>query len=131
MPMYETPGVYYERVDANAATISPMRTDIAGFVGIARRGPVNVPVPIESWRQFQAYFGNFTGAGYLTYAVHGFFENNGRRCRVVRVASARVATAQVIFRSPPPSATSRIADMAADLTIASVLLESIKLITKL
>ncbi len=103
MPTYETPGVYYERVDANAATISPLRTDIAGFIGIARRGPVNVPVPIESWRQFQAYFGSFTSAGYLAYAVRGFFENNGRRCRVVRVASERAATAHAIFHSPPPA----------------------------
>ena len=82
-----TPGVYYERVDASAPAISPLRTDIAGFVGIATRGPLHQPLPVQSWRQFQAYFGDFTGAGYLAYAVRAFFENGGQRCWVVRVAS--------------------------------------------
>ncbi|HKP51323.1 MAG TPA: phage tail sheath C-terminal domain-containing protein [Chloroflexia bacterium] len=87
MPTYETPGVYYERVDATGPAISPLRTDVAGFVGIAERGPINTPTPVQSWRQFQAYFGDFTGQGFLAYNVRAFFENGGRRCWVVRVAS--------------------------------------------
>jgi phage tail sheath protein FI len=93
VPTYETPGVYYERVDATAPAIAALRTDIAGFVGIARRGPLHTPVPIQSWRQYQAYFGDFTGAGYLAYAVRAFFENGGQRCWIVRVASDAAATA--------------------------------------
>ena len=58
----QTPGVYYERVDASAPAIALLRTDIAGFVGIATRGPLHQPLPVQSWRQFQAYFGDFTGA---------------------------------------------------------------------
>ena len=58
---YQKPGVYYERVDAQAPAISPLRTDIAGFVGLAERGPVDAPVPVESYRQFEAHFGGFTG----------------------------------------------------------------------
>ncbi len=92
MPTYVTPGVYYERADAGDAVISPLRTDIAGFVGIARRGPLDAARPVDSWRQFVAHFGDFTAAGYLACAVRGFFENGGRRCWVVRVAS-RAATA--------------------------------------
>src|SRR6059058_3947662 len=85
---YLTPGVYYERVDASAPGISVLRTDVAGFVGIAERGPIDMPVPVESWRQFLAHFGGFMGGGFLAYAVRGFFENGGRRCWVVRVAAA-------------------------------------------
>ena len=51
---YETPGVYYERVDAAGPAIAAVRTDVAAFVGIATRGPVGAPIPIQSWRQFQA-----------------------------------------------------------------------------
>jgi phage tail sheath protein FI len=93
-----TPGVYYERVDASAPGISALRTDIAGFVGIARRGPVDTPVPVKSWRQFQAYFGDFTGAGYLAYAVRGFFENGGRKCWGARVGSNMTTTARAILQ---------------------------------
>jgi phage tail sheath protein FI len=94
----QTPGVYYERVDASTPAISVLRTDIAGFVGIAARGPLHQPLPVQSWRQFQAYFGDFTGAGYLAYAVRAFFENGGQRCWVVRVASETAATASVTLQ---------------------------------
>jgi phage tail sheath protein FI len=95
----QTPGVYYERVDSSAPAISLLRTDIAGFVGIASRGPLHQPLPVQSWRQFQAYFGDFTGAGYLAYAVRAFFENGGQRCWVVRVASEVAATAALTLES--------------------------------
>ena len=83
----QAPGVYYQTIDAGSPPASPLRTDIAAFVGIAERGPVDVPVPVESWQQFVSWFGGCIGAGYLAYAVRGFLENGGRRCWVVRVAS--------------------------------------------
>lgn len=89
----EAPGVYYQHLDASLPRVNPLRTDVAGFVGIARRGPLHVAVPVLSWRQFVAWFGDFTGAGYLAYAVRAFFENGGRKCWVVRVAAETAATA--------------------------------------
>jgi phage tail sheath protein FI len=87
MATYLTPGVYYQRVDASPPAITAIRTDIAGFVGIAVRGPVDTAIPVESFRQFQAQFGTFTGVAFLAYTVRAFFENGGRRCWIVRVAS--------------------------------------------
>ena len=87
MATYLTPGVYYERADAVAPAITAIRTDVAGFVGMAARGPIDTAVPVQSWRQFQAQFGGFTGVAFLAYAVRAFFENGGQRCWVVRVAS--------------------------------------------
>ncbi len=75
---YQRPGVYYERVDAQAPAIDPLRTDIAGFVGLAERGPVDSPVPVESYRQFEAHFGGFTGIGYLAYAVRRILRERGK-----------------------------------------------------
>jgi uncharacterized protein len=89
------PGAYYQTVDAGAPPVTPFRTDITGFVGIAERGPIDLPIPIQSWRQFASWFGDLTGAGYLAYAVRAFFENGGRRCWVVRVASRDAAAGAV------------------------------------
>src|SRR5438105_1026827 len=88
MVAYEAPGVYYQTVDAGAPEVTPLRTDIVGFVGIAARGPIDMPVPVQSWRQFASWFGSFTAYAYLAYAVRAFFENGGSRCWIVRVASA-------------------------------------------
>jgi phage tail sheath protein FI len=104
VPVYDTPGVYYERADARTPVIAAVRTDVAGFIGLAPRGPVDEAVPVESFRQFQAHFGPFSGSAFLAYAVRGFFENGGRRCWIVRVASREPGrgceTAQAMFRAP-------------------------------
>jgi Bacteriophage tail sheath protein len=95
MRPYQTPGVYHERADANAGGVNALRTDIAGFVGIAERGPLNLAVPVESYRQFQAWFGDTIDNGYLAYCARAFFENGGSRLWGVRVASEAAAPASV------------------------------------
>jgi hypothetical protein len=91
MTQYLTPGVYFENKDTSRATIPKTRTDIPGFVGIAEKGPLNQPVRIESWKQFQTVFGDHIPQSYLAYAVYGFFENEGRVCYVVRIAHPTAA----------------------------------------
>lgn len=86
MGNYVTPGVYHERFDASAPKINPLRTDIAAFVGIAERGPLDTPIPVESLRQFESHFGGPIPQAFLALVVRAFFENNGRRCWIVRVA---------------------------------------------
>lgn len=100
MAEYLAPGVFYERADAAAGGVAPLRTDITGFVGIAERGPLHAPVPVDSWRQFEAWFGSFSPVAYLAYAVRAFFENGGRRCWVVRVAADGAAAAAAPLGAP-------------------------------
>jgi phage tail sheath protein FI len=94
----DSPGVYIQPVDAGAGRIDAVRTDIAGFAGIAERGPIGVAVAIRSMRQFESVFGSYIGSGYLAYAVRGFFENGGVLCRVCRVAAVEAATASARIR---------------------------------
>ena len=67
----DTPGVFIERIDATGPRIAGVRTVIAGFIGIARQGPIGIPVPVESVRQFTAHFGAPTGAGWLAWSRRG------------------------------------------------------------
>jgi hypothetical protein len=92
MTTYRAPGVYFEW-HGPPPSILPARTDIAAFVGIARRGPLFTPLKVESWAEFTAAFGAHTVQGYLAYAVDGFFANGGRTCYVVRVANPDWASA--------------------------------------
>jgi len=94
---FETPGVYYQRADADGGGIAALRTDVAGFVGLARRGPLHLAVPIESYRQFESWFGDAFDNGYLAYVTRAFFENGGRRAWVVRVAGAGASTAACVL----------------------------------
>jgi hypothetical protein len=86
LPVYHTPGVYFERRDVSSLAIGLPRADITGFAGIAMRGPLFDPVKVESWNQFVSTFGDFMAPGYLAYAVYGFFANGGRTAWISRVA---------------------------------------------
>lgn len=82
-----TPGVHLQRTDPGASDLTILRTDIVGFAGFAERGPVGPAVAVETMGQFASVFGGYWPGAELAYAVRAFFENGGRRCRVVRVAS--------------------------------------------
>lgn len=91
---YRTPGVRLEWLDAAPQSRTLLRTDIAGFAGIAERGPLHRPVRVDSWEGFRGVFGEHRPDAYLAYAVEGFYANGGRRCWVVRVADpVRAASA--------------------------------------
>jgi hypothetical protein len=79
-----------------------IRLDIAGFVGFAERGPLDVPVAVEDATQYSTIFGAdvvlATDGGVPVYAnlpgaVQAFFDNGGQRCYVVRVAGPDAAAA--------------------------------------
>lgn len=63
------------------------------FIGRALRGPVNQPVTVSSFGDFQAVFGGLWQPSTLSYAIEQFFENGGKLARVVRVVNGgRLAT---------------------------------------
>jgi uncharacterized protein len=96
-----TPGAYLQRYD-QPPQVTALRTDIPGFAGIAQRGPLGVPVAVQSMRQFQAVFGDYIGGGFLAYSLRAFFENGGNRARVVRVASPDPAVGALAASFPLP-----------------------------
>ncbi len=80
----QTPGLYYEAM-APPAEPSPLRSDIAGFIGRTRRGPVGMPVRITGWREYLILFGGLTAQADSPFALRGYFENGGDVAYVVRL----------------------------------------------
>lgn len=85
------PGIY-RSPDRVEFAFAPIRFDIAGFVGLALRGPVNEPTQVDSWTDYQRAFGGFEAPDeinayrLLPYAVEAFFAQGGARALIVRVA---------------------------------------------
>jgi hypothetical protein len=67
--------------------IERVPTGIAAFVGRTLKGPVNHPVPVGSFAEFQQLFGGLWQPSTLSYALEQFFENGGRRALIVRVVN--------------------------------------------
>ncbi len=102
------PGVY-TTPEPLVHTLTGVRMDVAGFVGVAPRGPARVPVvgagwedtgaivepdrprarsvavAVEGWDDYVRLFGAYEGPGRLAPAVATFFQQGGRRAHVVRI----------------------------------------------
>jgi uncharacterized protein len=72
---------------------SALRTDVAGFVGRARRGPVGVARRVESWLEFDQLYGGVGSDAHLGWAVRAYFANGGELAYVVRVADSDARSA--------------------------------------
>ncbi|MCL1864392.1 MAG: phage tail sheath subtilisin-like domain-containing protein [Spirochaetes bacterium] len=83
---YRVPGVFLAPESEQIAPIAISKQCLAGLIGIAEKGPLDTPVRVSSFQQYQKIFGGFTEYGYLPYAVYGFFNAGGTECVVVRVA---------------------------------------------
>ena len=99
MAEYLSPGVYIED-NPNPPVIEAVSASTGGFVGVTQRGEVGKPIFINSWNAFINNFAlgmnsPFIANSDLAYAVYGFFQNGGKRCYVMRVASESVATAKL------------------------------------
>jgi phage tail sheath protein FI len=82
-----TAGIRVAEQAGGDQAIARAQTAITAFVGRTLRGPVDRPVTIHSFAEFQATFGGLWQPSTLSYAVEQYFENGGRTAIVVRVAN--------------------------------------------
>lgn len=80
------PGVYVQEEASGARAISGVATSVALFIGMARRGRMNLPVEIFNFADFEREFGAETG-GELATQVGQFYLNGGGRAWVCRIAN--------------------------------------------
>lgn len=86
MPIQPTyPGVYIEEISSGVRTITGVSTSITAFIGRAFRGPVNEPITINSYSDFERTFGGLWLESSLGYAVRDFFLNGGSQAIIVRL----------------------------------------------
>jgi hypothetical protein len=96
--------VYPAADEPRAKPLTVSDTRVAGFVGLAARGPLDEPVLLGGWNEFLDIYGH-SNESYLARAVEGFFLNGGQSCYVVRVAHrARPAADGTVTLGPEHAA---------------------------
>jgi phage tail sheath protein FI len=97
MPEYLTPAVDIEQIGRGPSPIEGAPTSTAAFLGETERGALR-PRLVTSWGDYRRWFGGVFGeAEYMPYAVHGFFENGGKRLYVCRIVGQGATTASKQF----------------------------------
>ncbi|GLW46338.1 hypothetical protein Stsp02_20000 [Streptomyces sp. NBRC 14336] len=103
MPVNVTyPGVYIDEVKSSVRTITGVPTSVAAFVGYAPRGPMDRPVHITGWADYEANFGGLQANCPMSYAVYQFYLNGGSEAEIVRI----VKKGEEVVELPLGAATS-------------------------
>lgn len=97
VPPHSYPGVYIQEVPSGVRTITGVSTSITAFLGRAARGPVNDPITINSYADFERSFGGIWSGSTLGNAVRDFYLNGGSQAVIVRLYNPGV--------TPPPAST--------------------------
>lgn len=87
VPETRVTGIDFAEEGQAALAIERVPTGVAAFIGRTLKGPVNQPVSLASFAEFQQIFGGLWQPSTLSYAVEQFFENGGRQALIVRLAN--------------------------------------------
>ena len=78
------PGVHIREESSGVRTITGVSSSVTAFLGRASRGPVNDPVTVGSFGEYERVFGGLSAGTPLGYAVRAFFQNGGGQAIIVR-----------------------------------------------
>ena len=93
MPDYIRPGVYLNEVALSPKPVTAVPTSMVAFVGCTETGPVNQPVLISSFHEYQQRFHDpaateqYKQPDAMTLAVMAFFGNGGKEAYICRLTS--------------------------------------------
>jgi len=79
------PGVYIEEIPSGVRTIVGVATSITAFIGRALRGPVDEPITINSYGDYERIFGGLWLKSPMSFAVRDFYLNGGSQAIIVRL----------------------------------------------
>jgi Bacteriophage tail sheath protein len=96
MPVTPTyPGVYIEELPSGVRTITGVPTSVTAFVGTAPRGPVNDPIVVTSFADYERQFGSLSSDFPMSYSVFQYYQNGGSMAVIVRLAGKDAAAATI------------------------------------
>jgi phage tail sheath protein FI len=108
MPSYLHPGVYIEEIPSGSRPIEAAATSTAAFVGYTVKGPLDEPLLITKWDEYEDRFGGIRDVAMdvsnedipagdpMGLSVYAFFQNGGAKAYIVRLATNAVASSGVV-----------------------------------
>jgi phage tail sheath protein FI len=100
------PGIYIDETPGDRRIITGVATSITAFLGRAARGPVNDPLAICGYGDYERYFGGLNVDYPLSYVVRDYFLNGGSQALIVRLEknSTRARNNEIMLEAASPGA---------------------------
>jgi phage tail sheath protein FI len=89
------PGVYVQALIQPSPPDAGVPTSTTAFIGRAAMGPVNEPRILNSWGDYQRFFGGFDPNSSISYQINAFFNNGGGQAIGVRLFHPDVEAPEV------------------------------------
>ena len=106
MPVqYTYPGIYVEEIPSGVRPVAGASTSETAFVDFFRKGPVDQPVRLTSFGDFEREFGGLDARSEASYAIRQFYLNGGSIVWGVRVASNAETADRILGGGSPEQAT--------------------------
>jgi phage tail sheath protein FI len=86
-------------------TITGVATSITAFIGRALRGPLDEPVTINNFGDYERRFGGLWADSTMSYAVRDFYSSGGSRAVIVRIDNGSTAAKIDLPTSGSPPGT--------------------------
>jgi hypothetical protein len=125
MAVFLSPGIYIREVETGGRAIIGVGTSTGAFIGLAERGPIGNPELITSFDQYVRIYGGFKSYSFLTYAVWGFFRNEGTSCWVVRTANYSDPSTATVDATANVKATRSLKDRSAGAGINTIRVDAL------
>lgn len=87
------PGIYVVERFESPPAFEGVGVSTGGFIGVAKKGPVQSARVVASFEEFIRIYGGFHRGNFLPLAVDAFFKNGGSRCYIGRVVGSGAAAA--------------------------------------
>lgn len=85
--VYGTPGVYIKESNPTTTPIITVGTGVTAFFGFTKKGPVQKPVAVASYKDYLKVFGGCYKTENLDLCVKAFFDNGGSKAYIVRLTA--------------------------------------------
>lgn len=131
MPTYLHPGVYVEEIPSGSKPIEGVGTSTAAFLGFTVKGPVEEPVLISKWDDYQNQFGGIqntetdvSGSQFkmgdpMGHAVYAFFQNGGTKAYIVRTVKDTESSVGYALHPDADANNPQAADKLVEFTAAN------------
>jgi phage tail sheath protein FI len=93
------PGLYVEEVSSGVHTIAGASTSNTAFADVFARGPIDKPVEVTSWDDFEREFGGLRADSEASYAIQQYYLNQGQIAWVIRIGAGNPKTASLLVPS--------------------------------